>query len=56
MNAAIPPIANAPRLWQVATSSSEYARMNGAVIVTAARSGSTNVGTGVAEVLMMENR
>ena len=41
MNAAIPPIANAPRLWQVLTSSSVYARMNGTVIVTAERSGST---------------
>jgi hypothetical protein len=40
MNAAIPPIAWAPRRWQVRTSSSVYARMNGAVIVTALRSGS----------------
>ena len=40
MNAAIPPIACAPRLWQVRTSSSVYARMNGTVIVTLLRSGS----------------
>ena len=38
MNAAMPPIACAPRRWQVATSSSVYARMNGTVIVTCARS------------------
>ncbi len=41
MKAAIPPIANAPRRWQVLTSSSVYARMNGTVIVTADRSGRT---------------
>ena len=44
MNAAMPPIACAPRAWQVFTSSSVYARMNGTAIVTAARSGSTNSG------------
>ena len=33
MNAAMPPIAWAPRRWQVRTSSSVYARMNGTVIV-----------------------
>ena len=42
MNALMPPIAKAPRLWQVFTSSSVYARMNGTVIVTSLRSGSTN--------------
>ena len=41
MNALMPPIANAPRLWHVLTSSSVYARMNGTVIVTSLRSGST---------------
>src|SRR3954452_16629059 len=41
MNAAMPPIACASRAWQVCTSSSVYARMNGTVIVTCARSGST---------------
>ena len=41
MNAAIPPIACAPRPWQVRTSSSVYARMNGTVMVTCARSGSS---------------
>ena len=35
MKAAMPPIAKAPRRWQVFTSSSVYARMNGTVIVTA---------------------
>ena len=44
MNAAMPPIACAPRRWQVLTSSSVYARMNGTVIVTSGRSGSTNSG------------
>ena len=39
MNGAIPPIACAPRRWQVFTSSSVYARMNGTVIVTCCRSG-----------------
>ena len=51
----MPPIANAPRRWQVATSSSVYARMNGAVIVTAARSGSTIAGLS-RKYLMMLNR
>ena len=41
MKAAMPPIACAPRPWQERTSSSVYARMNGTVIVTWARSGST---------------
>ena len=50
MNAVMPPIACAPRLWQVRTSSSVYARMNGTVIVTCARSGSTN-SAAVAELL-----
>ena len=39
-NAAMPPIAWAPRAWQVLTSSSAYAAMNGEVMVTALRSGS----------------
>jgi hypothetical protein len=39
MNAAMPPIAWAPRRWQVWTKSSVYARMNGWVIVSCARSG-----------------
>ena len=47
----MPPIANAPRRWQVATSSSVYALIIGAVMVTDARSGSTKAVTGVAEVL-----
>jgi len=42
MKAAMPPMACAPRRWQVCTSSSVYARMNGTVIVTWARSGRTN--------------
>ena len=41
MNAAMPPIACAPRSWHVLTSSCVYARMNGTVIVTCARSGSS---------------
>ena len=41
MNAAMPPIACAPRRWHERTSSSVYARMNGTVIVTWTRSGST---------------
>ena len=41
----MPPIANAPRAWQVLTSSSVYARMNGTVIFTSLRSGSTNAGS-----------
>ena len=40
----MPPIACAPRRWQVFTRSSVYARMNGTVIVTAFRSGVTNSG------------
>ena len=38
ISALMPPIAGAPRLWQVLSSSSAYERMNGAVIVTLARS------------------
>ena len=34
MKAAMPPIACAPRLWQVLTRRSVYARMNGTAIVT----------------------
>ena len=45
MNAAIPPIACAPRRWHVRTSRSVYARMNGTVIVSWARSGSDQVGS-----------
>ena len=41
MSADMPPIAWAPRRWQVAASSSVYARMNGTVMVTSARSGRT---------------
>ena len=41
IKAAIPPIACAPRLWHVRTSSSVYARINGTVINTELRSGST---------------
>ena len=41
MNALMPPMACAPRVWQVCTSSSVYARMNGTVIVIDVRSGST---------------
>ena len=43
--AAIPPIACAPRRWQVLISSCVYARMNGCCIVTCARSGSTQAGS-----------
>ena len=39
-NAAMPPMACAPRAWQVLTSRFAYAAMNGEVIVTALRSGS----------------
>ncbi|MNN92658.1 hypothetical protein D3C81_2109710 [compost metagenome] len=39
--AAMPPIACAPRRWQVRISSSEYAFRNGWVMVTWPRSGST---------------
>ena len=56
MNAAMPPIACAPRWWQVRTSSSVYARMNGAVIVTELRSGSTKSAPRVRNVLITENR
>ena len=35
----MPPIACAPRLWHVCTSSSVYARMNGTVMVIDLRSG-----------------
>ncbi len=38
---AMPPIANAPRLWQVLMHRSEYERRKCVVIVTTARSGST---------------
>ena len=41
MKADIPPMAWAPRVWQVFTSNSVYARMNGTVIVIWMRSGST---------------
>jgi hypothetical protein len=41
MNAAMPPIACAPRRWHDRTSSSVYACMNGTAIVTSPRSGST---------------
>ena len=41
MNAAMPPMACAPRRWHVRTSSSVYARMNGTVMVSRRRSGST---------------
>ena len=56
MNAAMPPIACAPRRWQVLTSSSVYARMNGAVIVTEFRSGSTNSRPRVRNFLITLNR
>jgi hypothetical protein len=39
-NAAIPPIAWAPRAWQLLTSRLAYAAMNGDVMVTWLRSGS----------------
>ena len=42
ITAAIPPIACAPRAWQVFTTRSLYAFMNGTVIVTSERSGITN--------------
>jgi hypothetical protein len=44
ITAAIPPIACAPRAWQVFTTRSLYAFMNGTVIVTSERSGITNSG------------
>jgi hypothetical protein len=56
MKAAIPPMACAPRLWQVRTSSSVYARMNGAVIVTALRSGSTKAGPPSRKFFTIEKR
>ena len=56
MNAAIPPMACAPRWWQVRTSSSVYARMNGAVMVTALRSGSRNSAPRVRNFLITLNR
>ncbi len=56
MNALMPPIACAPRRWHVCTSSSVYARMNGAVMVTCARSGSTYESPRVRKALMTENR
>jgi hypothetical protein len=43
--AAMPPIACAPRRWQVFTSSWVYARMLGWVIVTCERSGMTAAGS-----------
>ena len=55
MNAAIPPIACAPRRWQVRTSSSVYARMNGTVIVSCDRSGTASSGD-VWNFLMPLNR
>src|SRR6059036_1093820 len=54
-NAAMPPIAWAPRRWHVFTRSSVYARMNGTVIVSCARSGSTK-SVRARSVLMMLNR
>ena len=56
MNAAMPPMANAPCSWHVRTSSSVYARMNGAVIATDARSGRTKSGPASRKYLMMLNR
>ncbi len=56
MNAAIPPIANAPRRWQVFTSSCAYARMNGAAIVTEFRSGSTKAAPESRKYLITLNR
>ncbi|MGX1273158.1 hypothetical protein RKD18_006352 [Streptomyces phaeoluteigriseus] len=56
MKAAMPPMAWAPRLWHVRTRSSVYARMNGAVIVTALRSGSTNLAPPSRKFFTMENR
>ena len=55
MNAAIPPIAWAPRRWHVWTSRSVYARMNGTVIVSWARSGVEMAGS-VRNFLMALNR
>ena len=42
---ALPPMACAPRRWQVRTSSSVYARMNGRVIVSCDRSGDSSAGS-----------
>jgi hypothetical protein len=53
-NAAIPPMACAPRRWHVFTSSSVYARMNGTVIVTLARSGSRNSGLSRKHLIMLK--
>ena len=54
MNAAMPPMACAPRRWQVFTSSSVYARMNGTVIVSCARSGSRNSGRSLKFLMMLK--
>ena len=51
--AAMPPMAWAPRSWQVLTSSSVYARMNGTVMVMVVRSGMTRLGSS-AKFLMKE--
>ncbi len=51
--AAMPPMAWAPRLWQVLIASSEYARMKRLVMVTRARSASTKSGS-VRNFLMHE--
>ncbi len=51
----MPPIACAPRAWQVFTSSSVYARMNGVVIVSWERSGSARSGR-ERNFLMLEKR
>ncbi len=56
MNAAIPPIANAPRRWQVRTIRSAYAFIIGAAIVTALRSGRVKDGPASRKFLMMLNR
>ena len=56
MKAAIPPIACAPRRWQVATSSSAYARMNGAAMVIAPRSGRMKSAPASRKFLMTLNR
>ena len=45
MNAAMPPIAWAPRLWQVRTINSVYARIIVTVIVTCERSGQRESGS-----------
>ena len=55
MNAAIPPIAKAPRLWQVCTSRSAYACIIGAFMVIALRSGRVNPSAS-RKFLMMLNR